>query len=65
MTTDIRAQRQLAFTLLGKHVRFAHMPADVAGSLVLFVTDTGMVVLEGWTGEFAPSLFVVVPRADV
>jgi hypothetical protein len=50
-----------AEALVGKYVRFAHLPKSKATPIrVIRATDKGMIVLERWAGEFAPHLFVVV-----
>jgi hypothetical protein len=50
-----------AEALVGKYVRFAHLSESKASPVrVVRATDKGMIVLEGWVGEFAPHLFVVV-----
>ncbi len=56
---DAHAQLTLARSLFGRVVRFAHEP-DSCGYLVVAVTGDGMVELKGWTGHFAPHLFVRV-----
>ena len=50
-----------AEALVGKYVRFFHLAKSQATPIrVACATDKGMIVLEGWVGEFAPHLFVVV-----
>lgn len=55
------AEKQLgaAIALLGKTVRFAHQPA---GPLfrVSAVHSDGMVEIDGFSGQFAPHLFIEV-----
>lgn len=50
----------LAESLVGRYVRFAHLPAETKPTpiRVCAATSAGMVELEGWAGEFAPHLFV-------
>lgn len=50
-----------ALALVGKRVRFAHQP-DAPGhyQVVRRATAAGRVELDGWSGEFAAHLFVVV-----
>jgi hypothetical protein len=61
MKTLADVQRELAESLVGKHVRFAHLP-DTSQAPPIYVrgaTANGMVLLEGFAGYFAPHLFVV------
>lgn len=58
---EILKQKDLGLSLIGKMVRFAHMAGSQApASRVTTVMHDGMVCIEGFSGEFAPSLFVVV-----
>jgi hypothetical protein len=50
-------QKKLGLSLLGRPVRFAHMPGN-APMRVQSVNWNGMVTVEGMVGEFAPHLFV-------
>ena len=59
LTLDQAAQKDLAMKLLGKDVLFAHRPAGMLAARVVAVVWDGMVELDGWTGQFAPHLFVV------
>jgi len=53
-------QKDLALSLIGKDLRWAH---DVCGTCpplrIQSVGWTGMVTLYGWSGEFAPHVFRV------
>lgn len=51
--------RQRARALLGKRVLFAHRPAGVPPARVVACDSDGLVELEGWSGLFAASCFVV------
>ena len=57
-TPDMKAQWELGYSLLGKTIRFRHMPAG-SGHRCFACNFEGMVELEGMVGEFAPHLFVV------
>lgn len=59
----MKTQMQLAEALVGRHVRFAHLPANCYPTpiRVIEATPTGMIRLAGWSGYFAPHLFVEVP----
>lgn len=52
-------RKKEALALSGKRIRFAHMPED-AEVRITSICWNGMVTLEGFAGEFAPHLFVVV-----
>lgn len=55
------AQKDLALRLLGKDLRWAHLGAGTSPILrIESIGPRGMVTLAGWSGEFAPHLFVVV-----
>jgi hypothetical protein len=56
------AQKKLALSLIGKPLAFAHRPAGIGALKIESVGSTGMVTLQGWSGEFAPHLFVVLDR---
>lgn len=58
MATDERIE--LAWSLVGKKVRFRHDPPDVGPRLVTEATSDGMIEIEGFGGQFAPHLFSVV-----
>lgn len=60
LTVGEATQKDLAISLLGRRVYFAHRPAGVAAVRVSAVRWDGMVELEGWSGEFAPHCFVLV-----
>jgi hypothetical protein len=49
---------KLGYALLGKTVRFNHMPPG-SGSHCNMLTFEGMVGIEGFPGEFAPHLFQI------
>jgi len=55
-------QKDQAEALAGKYVRFRHLPAKIKPTPVLVtkVLSNGMIRLFGWSGDFAPHLFVVV-----
>jgi hypothetical protein len=59
---EIQVQKDLAFGLIGKRLRFAHEANNPNGKdvRIMCIGWDGMVQLHGWTGEFAPSLFVEV-----
>jgi hypothetical protein len=58
---QIRKQRLAAADLVGKYVRFAHMPEEIKPTPIRVTgARNGMIELEGWAGEFAPHLFVEV-----
>lgn len=53
-------QKDLAFSLVGKPLRFAHQGPDDPWLFIQTINQDGMVTLrEGYEGEFAPHLFVV------
>jgi len=54
----ILRRKDAAMALLGKRVRWAHLP-DGAALRVQSVGWSGLVTVEGFAGEFAPHLFVV------
>lgn len=56
-------QKDLAISLLGKPVRFVHMPEENETYCVQSVTWQGMVTIDKLSGEFAPELFVVAGEA--
>jgi hypothetical protein len=60
LSVEQQDQHLLARQLLGKRVRFAHHIDDRRGSAVLAVSPVGLIAIEGYTGDFAPHLFVVV-----
>lgn len=54
-------QKDLAMRLIGKDLRWAHLGAGTSPILrIEAIGPLGMVTLAGWTGEFAPQLFVIV-----
>jgi hypothetical protein len=55
-----QAQIDLARALRGKYVRWNHDTKTHPGYLVIGVTPDGMVEIQGFTGHFAPDLFVRV-----
>jgi hypothetical protein len=58
ITAEDRGRKDLAFTLIGKPLCFAHQP-NGEKVFVESIGHDGMVTLKGWTGEFAPHLFVL------
>lgn len=50
-------QKKLGLSLLGRPVRFAHLP-DSKPMRIESVSWNGMVTVEGMAGEFAPHLFI-------
>lgn len=63
ISDETAAQKDLAFSLLGKYVVFVEFPNDPGlppeGLRVESVNWNGLVSLRGILGSFAPSLFVV------
>jgi hypothetical protein len=59
------AQKDLALSLMGKPLAFAHRPEGVGPLKIQSVSYCGMVTLEGWPGEFAPHLFVVLSEDEL
>jgi hypothetical protein len=55
-------EKHLAISLLGKRLRFAHMPPGQMDTRITSVSYDGMVTIEGLPSEFAPHLFVEVPE---
>jgi hypothetical protein len=62
LPTPLMDRKIAALELLGKRVRFAHQrPSDAPeGYRVQSVNWSGLVSIEGFSGLFAPHLFVVV-----
>jgi hypothetical protein len=61
LTPEIQKQKDLALSLVGKDLHWAHAAAGTGEVLrVQSVGWNGMVTLYGWSGEFAPWLFRVV-----
>lgn len=64
ISAELAAQKDLAFSLMGKDVRFAHeSPESYTAHRVQSINHSGMVTLHpdsGMVGEFAPHLFVVL-----
>lgn len=56
-------QKDLALTLLGKEVCFAHQP-DGPRHRIQSVGWSGMVTLSDMPGEFAPHLFVIAKGTE-
>ena len=52
-------QLKAAGALVGRRVRFCHTPDVEENYYQVVCAFGGMVELEGWSGEFAPELFVV------
>lgn len=53
--------RKAAAALVGKRVRFAHMPDTEENYFTVTMAHDGMVELEGWSGEFGITGFIVHP----
>lgn len=52
--------------LVGRRVRWVHDACGSCGTLVVTrATADGLVELEGWSGQFSPSGFVVVDGSSV
>lgn len=64
LTDEQLKQKDLAISLMGKRVRFAHVPAGGETTRVTSCGWDGMVTVEGMSGEFAPHIFVEVPDAN-
>jgi hypothetical protein len=56
---ELMEQKIRACELIGRKVLFAHLPAGAPPALVTTVHWNGMIELEGWTGQFAPHLFLL------
>jgi hypothetical protein len=56
LTEAAQARKDLALSLLGHELHWAHMPEGPALTIESVGWD-GMVTLRGWPGEFAPHLF--------
>lgn len=54
-------ERRAAAALVGKRVRFAHMPEKEGNYFLVVVAHDGMVELEGWVGYFGLTGFIVHP----
>ena len=62
MTTNLNPEDcKKAAALVGKRVRFAHMPDANENYFVVIRAIGGMVELEGWTGYFGITGFIVQP----
>lgn len=59
----MKEQWEAAMKLLGKKIRFRHMPPG-SGAVCISVSFDGMVGLNTLSGEFAPHLFLVDEGAD-
>jgi hypothetical protein len=58
VSNEMAAQKDLAFSLIGKRLRFTHMPD---GDLrIESINAEGMVSIKGMSGYFAPHLFVAL-----
>jgi hypothetical protein len=56
----------LAQELVGCKVRFRHLPHGMEPTSILVIgAEANMIRLHGWTGLFAPHLFVVVEQKPV
>lgn len=60
ISDEAAKQKDLAISLAGKDLWFAHMQEGVPFR-IQSIGHTGMVSLVGMVGEFAPHLFVVKP----
>lgn len=59
-TPEEFAQHDLAMSLMGKPLRWAHDLSGLGEPLYIESVDyQGMVSIKGWTGMFAPHVFVV------
>jgi hypothetical protein len=57
----VEARKAIAMSLVGRDVRWAHDACGRCESMrVLSMTSDGLVTVSGFSGEFAPHLFVVV-----
>lgn len=63
ITEEIKRQKDLAFRLLGKKVKF-RAPLPCEPTRITSIGRDGMVELEGWSGEFAPHLLVAAEESD-
>ena len=63
ISDEMAAQKDLAFSLVGKPVCCAHLP-DAEPMHVQSIDSTGMVTLSGMTGSFAPHILVVKKEKD-
>ena len=62
MTEEQKSQRDAAIELLrAGWVRWNHQP-EGKPMMVTLVTKDGMIELLGWSGQFAPHLFVAAPE---
>jgi hypothetical protein len=61
--TIFSSRKRTAESLVGCYVRFAHLPSNCNPTpiRVTEATPSGMIVLAGWAGYFAPHLFIEVP----
>jgi hypothetical protein len=65
LTPEMQAQKDLALSLFGKELQWAHAGSGTREVLrVQSVGWDGMVTLYGWSGEFAPHLFRVIEAAS-
>jgi hypothetical protein len=58
ITPEDRDRKDLAFSLIGKPLRFAHQP-DGPERRIQSISGDGMVTIKDFSGEFAPHLFIV------
>lgn len=58
-TPEEIATYKLGLSLLGRRVRFRHQP-DGPDRHVSLLNGSGMIELEGMTGQFAPELFLLM-----
>lgn len=65
LTVAVQRQKDLALSLMGKDLRWAHRPSMDDIVRVESISWTGMVTIRGFVGEFAPHLFVVAPPSPV
>lgn len=60
---ESHVRRSLAGRLIGRDLRWAHLP-DGPLVRVEAVSDSGLVTISGYVGEFAPDLFTIVEDDD-
>lgn len=61
LSPELQAQKDLALSLIGKDLRWAHDACGECGVVrIQSVGWNGMVTLQGWSGEFAPHVFVII-----
>jgi hypothetical protein len=63
LTNEQAAQKDLAISLLGKRLNWRGIPGPEPFTINA-ISQTGMVEVSGFTGLFAPNLFVVVDEKE-